>query len=115
MDFDTPPAHKTAMADHIYAADGTPRGFRLSNYIYDLQGTPIGRVFAEKAYRFDGLYVGALINGMVVDKPQVSRRSIAAITPPPPVPTVNAETRRPIGQNHADCFDLLLGEPAEVG
>jgi hypothetical protein len=101
------------MADHIYAADGTPRGFRLSNYIYALDGVPIGRVFAEKAYRFDGLYVGALINGMVVDKPQVSRRSINPLTPPPPVPTQNAESRRPIGQNHADCFDRLLA-PAET-
>jgi hypothetical protein len=71
------------MADHIYAADGTPRGFRLSNYIYDSEGNPVGRVFAEKAYRFDGSYVGALINGMIVDKPLVSRRSIAPMAPPP--------------------------------
>ena len=104
------------MADHIYAADGSPRGFRLSNYIYDLQGTPIGRVFAEKAYRFDGSYVGALVNGMVVDKPQVSRRGIAPVEPPPPVPPLSAGPRRPIGQEHADCFDLLLAEAdAEAG
>lgn len=96
------------MADNIYAADGTPRGFRMSNYIYSLDGTPIGRVFAEKAYRFDGTYVGALINGMVVDKPDVSRRGIASMTPPPPVPPQHAEARRPIGQTHLDCFDRLL-------
>ena len=96
------------MADHIYAADGSPRGFRLSNYIYELDGTPVGRVFAEKAYRFDGSYVGAVINGMIVDKPQVSRRSIAATAPPPAMPRQFAESRRPIGHNHADCFDRLL-------
>jgi hypothetical protein len=98
------------MADTIYAADGTARGFRLSNYIYHLDGRPIGRVFAEKAYRFDGSYVGALINSMVVDKPQVSRRSIQPLTPPPPVPTQQAESRRPIGVNHADCFERLLAD-----
>ncbi|HEY0115945.1 MAG TPA: hypothetical protein VGB54_09505 [Allosphingosinicella sp.] len=96
------------MADHIYAADGTSLGFRLSHYIYDLEGTPIGRVFAEKAYRFDGSYVGAMINSMVVDKPQVSRRSIKTLAPPPAVPMRRAESRRPIGQDHADCFDRLL-------
>ena len=96
------------MADIIYAADGTARAFRLSNFIYDLDGTPAGRVFAEKAYRFDGSYVGALINGMIVDKPQVSRRSIAPLTPPPAVPRRSADMRRPIGQNHVDCFDRLL-------
>ncbi len=96
------------MADNIYAADGSPRGFRLSNYIYSLDGTPIGRVFAEKAYRFDGSYVGALINGMVVDKPEVSRRQIAPMTAPQPMPAQHAESRRPIGQNHLDCFDDLL-------
>jgi hypothetical protein len=96
------------MADNIYAADGSPRGFRLSNYIYALDGTPIGRVFAEKAYRFDGSYVGALINGMIVDKPEVSRRRIAPITPPPPMPMQHAESRRPIGQSYVDCFDKLL-------
>ena len=101
------------MADHIYAADGTPRGFRLSNYIYALDGEPIGRVFAEKAYRFDGLYVGALINSMIVDKPQVSRRSLRPLAPPPAVPTQNTGPRRPIGQNHPECFDRLL-EPAET-
>ena len=98
------------MADLIYAADGTPRGFRMSNYIYDLDGTPLGRVFAEKAYRLDGSYVGALINSMVVDKPDVSRRSIApVVAPPPAAPAQGAEPRRAIGQSHADCFDRLLG------
>jgi hypothetical protein len=101
------------MADHIYAADGTPRGFRLSNYIYDSEGNPVGRVFAEKAYRFDGSYVGALINGMIVDKPLVSRRSIAPMAPPPAVPRQIAEARRPIGQNYSDCFDLLTA-PADT-
>lgn len=96
------------MADIIYAADGSPRGFRLSAFIYDLSGAPVGRVFAEKAYRFDGEYVGALINGMVVDKPLVSRRSIAPMAPPPAVPMHSADPRRPLGQTHADCFDRLL-------
>jgi len=102
----------TAMADLIYAADGTPRGFRLSNYIYDLDGTPLGRVFAEKAYRFDGSYVGALVNGMVADKPQLSRRSIAPIAPPPAVPGRQGEARRPLGPSHPDCFDMLQAAPA---
>lgn len=96
------------MADLIYAADGTPRGLRMSNHIYDLDGNPIGRVFAEKAYRLDGSYVGALINGMVVDKPGVSSRSIAPVDRPPAVPKHSAEPRRPLGSAHADCFDSLL-------
>ena len=96
------------MADYIYAADGNARGFRLSNHIYDLAGNPIGRVFAEKAYRLDGTYVGALINGMVVDKPGVSMRSINPVAPPPKAPGLTAEPRRALGQNHADCFDRLL-------
>jgi len=100
------------MSDVIYSASGAPHGFRLSNYIYDLHGNPVGRVFAEKAYRFDGSYVGALVNSMLVDKPLVSSRSIPAVTPPPPVPPLSAESRRPIGQNHSDCFDRLLA-PAE--
>ena len=104
------------MADHIYSADGTPRGFRSSNFIYALDGTPIGRVFAEKAYRLDGSYVGALINSMLVDKPEVSRRNIAAVPPPPALPGQTAESRRPLGVNHADCFDRLLSESAqEIG
>ena len=102
------------MADNIYAADGTPRGFRLSNYIYDLAGNPVGRVFAEKAYRFDGSYVGALINGMVVDKPQVSRRSIAPSSSPPKVPPQSAGDRRSLGQNYPDCFDELLATAPEL-
>lgn len=83
----------------------------MSNHIYALDGTPIGRVFAEKAYRFDGSYVGALINGMIVDKPLVSRRSLAPVAPPPAAPPLNAEPRRPMGQSHADCFDALLATP----
>ena len=102
------------MADTIFAADGTARGFRLSNYIYDLDGLPIGRVFAEKAYRLDGSYVGALINGMIVDKPAVSRRSIASVPPPPAVPPQNPDPRRPVGQDHADCFDRLQAAVAET-
>ena len=96
------------MADLVYAADGAPRGFRLGNHIYGLDGVPLGRVFAEKAYRLDGSYVGALINSMVVDKPGVSRRSIVSVPPPPVAPAQNPESRRSIGQNHADCFDGLL-------
>src|SRR5687768_13427017 len=96
------------MADHIYSADGVPRGFRSSNFIYALDGTPIGRVFAEKAYRLDGSYVGALINSMIVDKPDVSRRSIKAVAVPPVMARQTAEPRRPLGLNHADCFDRLL-------
>ena len=101
------------MADHIYAPDGSPRGFRLSNFIYDLDGRPVGRVFAEKAYRFDGTYAGALISGMVVDKPGVSRRSIAPVPAPAPVPPQNGDSRRPMGGSLPDCFDCLL-EPREV-
>ena len=101
------------MADLIYAADGAPRGFRLGNHIYTLDGIPLGRVFAEKAYRLDGSYVGALVNSMLVDKPDVSRRSIGSIPPPPAAPAQSAESRRPIGQNHPDCFDGLLA-PAGV-
>lgn len=96
------------MADYIYAADGTPRGFRLSDYIYDLSGLPIGKVFAEKAYRLDGSYVGALINSMVVDKPGLSVRGIAPVVPPPAVPAQNTGSRRPSGQGHVDCFDRFL-------
>ena len=103
------------MADHIYASDGAARGFRLSNYIYDLEGNPVGRVFAEKAYRLDGSYVGALINGMIVDKPEVSKRSIAPVSPPPAVPRQNADSRRPIGETHADCFDRLVWAEANAG
>jgi hypothetical protein len=101
------------MADLIYAADGSPRGFRLSNFIYAMSGEPVGRVFAEKAYRLDGSYVGALINSMIVDKPAVSRRNLPAVPPPPAVPPLHGEPRRPIGQTHADCFDRLL-EPADT-
>jgi hypothetical protein len=45
---------------------------------------------------------------MIVDKPEVSRRRIAPITPPPPMPMQHAESRRPIGQSYVDCFDKLL-------
>ena len=101
------------MADYIYSPDGEPRGLRLSNHIYDLRGIPVGRVFAEKAYRLDGSYVGALINGMVVDKPGLSMRSIAPVAPPPAVSVPTPEPRRPLGSMHPDCFDRLLdGEPA---
>jgi hypothetical protein len=96
------------MADIIYAADGAPRGFRLGAHIYDLNGAPLGRVFAEKAYRLDGSFVGALINSMVVDKPEVSRRSIPSAAAPGAAPAQRAEPRRPIGQNHPDCFDGLI-------
>ncbi len=101
------------MADYIYASDGEPRGYRLSNFIYALDGVPLGRVFAEKAYRFDGTYAGALINNMVVDKPDVSKRSIPAAAPPPAMaPVRGAETRRPIGTYYADCFERLLSPAA---
>ena len=98
------------MSDLIYAADGTPRAFRLSNYIYDLEGKAVGRVFAEKAYRLDGSYVGALINNMVVDKPGLSRRSIGSVAQPPRASVQTPEPRRPIGQTHPDCSDQLLAE-----
>jgi hypothetical protein len=96
------------MADFIYGADGAPRGFRLSNYIYTLDGVPVGRVFAEKAYRLDGSYVGAMINSMVVDKPDVSRQRIAAVAGPERAAPARSEHRRSIGPHHPDCFDDLL-------
>jgi hypothetical protein len=72
------------MADNIYAADGTPRGFRLSNYIYDLAGNPVGRVF------------------------------VAPSSPPPKVPPQSAGDRRSLGQNYPDCFDELLATAPEL-
>ena len=102
------------MADYIYAADGRPRGFRLSNFIYNLEGVPVGRVWAEKAYSLSGRYVGAIVNHMIVDKPAVSRRDLPPIsTPATVVAPPNAESRRPMGEEFADVFDRLLCEPAE--
>ena len=93
------------MADYLYTSEGRPQGFRLSSYIYAIDGTPLGRVFAEKAYRLDGTYVGAVINNMVVDKPDVSRRSLRSdSTPPMAMPQTNVASRRPIGETFPDCF-----------
>jgi hypothetical protein len=97
--------------DYIYSSDGVPQAFRLSDYIYALDGTAIGKVFAEKAYRLDGTYVGAVINNMVVDRPDVSRRSLRP-SPSPPNASLpqNIEGRRPIGESWPECFqDLLTG------
>ena len=102
-------AYTARMADCIYTSDGQPQGFRLSGHIYALDGKPIGRVFAEKAYRLDGTYVGAVVNNMVVDKPNVSRRSMPAAPPPAPaVPPHGLVSRRPVCESFPDCFDLLL-------
>ena len=112
-----PTANSTGrnIMDVIYGADGTPRAFRLGNHIYDLDGLPVGKVFAEKAYRLDGSYVGALVNSMVVDKPYVSTRSMAATTPPPSMQVRSAEPRRPIGQTYPDCFDRFEAQmPVET-
>jgi hypothetical protein len=97
------------MADHIYAADGRPQGFRLDDNIHDLDGTPLGRVWAEKVYTFGGTYVGAIFNNMVVDRPNVSRRRLPAVpVPARAAPRQGAEARRPIGIPYADCFNLLV-------
>ena len=102
------------MADFLYSSEGRPQGFRLGSHIYAIDGTPVGRVFAEKAYRLDGHYVGALVNSMVVDRPDVSRRSLPSAPPPPRgVPPVNAEARHPIGESFPDCFGHLT-EPGSV-
>ena len=97
------------MADYIYNAEGRPQGFRLSSYIYTLDGTAVGRVWAEKAYTLDGKYVGALSKGMVVDKPNVSKRDLPPIPHPGNAqPVRNAESRRPISDSLVDVFHLLL-------
>jgi hypothetical protein len=107
--------------DYLYTTDGRPQGFRLSDYIYALDGTPIGKVFAEKAYRLDGTYVGAVINNMVVDRPDVSRRSLRPCPIPPRASLPqNVGHRRPIGESWPECFQALLpesdpAEPAEAG
>ncbi len=100
--------------DYIYAADGKPQGFRLSEYIYTLDGTPVGRVMAEKAYRLDGTYVGCVVNNMIVDRPGVSRRSIRAHPRPEKAALPqNVEDRRPVGPSFPDCFEQLL-TPADI-
>lgn len=103
--------------DYLYSSEGEPQGFRQGDHIYTLDGTPIGKVFAEKAYRLDGTYIGAVINNMVVDKPDVSRRSIRP-SPAPPKASLpnNVQGRRPIGESWPDCFAGLLiqGEGARV-
>lgn len=97
--------------DYLYTTEGEPQGFRLSDYIYALDGTPIGKVFAEKAYRLDGTYVGAVVNNMVVDKPDVSRRSLRPCPIPPKAALPhNVQGRRPIGETWPDCFAGLLAE-----
>ena len=97
------------MADYIYAADGHPQGFRLSNHIYDLAGTPVGRVWAEKVYTLSGHYVGAMVNHMVVDKPGVSRRGLPPVERPANArPAGSAEPRRPMGEAAPDVFGHLL-------
>jgi hypothetical protein len=97
------------MADYIYTSEGRPQGFRLSNHIYTLDGTPVGRVFAEKAYCLDGTYVGMIVNNMVVDRSDVSRRSLPpSLSPPRAAPPSGGETRRPIGEAFPDAFGLLV-------
>jgi hypothetical protein len=96
------------MADFIYNADGDAQGFRLSNHVYDLAGVPLGRVWAEKVYAFDGQYVGAIVNKMVVDKPAVSRKGLQpAPRPAHTLPASSAESRRPVGTCYPDVFHLL--------
>lgn len=104
------------MADHIYAADGRPQGFRLDDNIYGMDGTPLSRVWAEKVYTFAGGYVGAIFNNMVVDRPNVSRRELPRVPVPDKVAARRgAEARRPLAQPFPDCFDLLLTlAPAET-
>jgi len=100
------------MADFIYSAEGRPQGFRLSNHIYAMDGAPVGRVWAEKVYTLAGEYVGAMVNNMVVDKPGVSRRSLAPLAlPASETPPRGAENRRPVGETYPDAF-LLLMAPA---
>ena len=97
--------------DYLYTTDDEPQGFRIGGHIYALDGTPVGRVFAEKAYRLDGTYVGAVVNNMVVDRPDVSRRSLRP-SPIPPKAALpeNVQGRRPIGETWPDCFRGLLAE-----
>lgn len=101
------------MADYLYASDGSPRAFRLGDHIHDLDGVPIGRVFAEKAYRLDGTYVGAVVNNMIVDRPDVSRRSRPPEpAPPAAVPPPGGEQRKPVCETFPDCFERLLAPDA---
>ena len=101
------------MADYIYSAQGSPQGFRLGDYIYAMDGTPLARVFAEKAFNLRGDYVGLIMNNMVLDKPGVSRRSMPpSPIPAPATPVHAAESRRPVCESFADCFDLLT-HPAD--
>ena len=96
------------MADFIYSAEGRPQGFRLSNHIYAMDGAPVGRVWAEKVYTLAGDYVGAMVNNMVVDKPGLSRRSLAPLAlPASETPPRGAENRRPVGETYPDAFSLL--------
>lgn len=104
------------MADFIYSSEGRPQGFRLSSHIFAIDGTPLGRVFAEKVYSFAGDYVGMLLNNMILDKPNVSRRGMPAATAPAPAqPLGGGETRRPVCEVFPDAFPALLraGEAAE--
>lgn len=97
--------------DYLYTSEGEPQGFRFGDHIYALDGTPVGKVFAEKAYRLDGTYVGAVVNNMVVDKPDVSRRSLRPFPVPPKAALpYNVQGRRPIGQTWPECFGRLLAE-----
>ena len=103
------------MADYIYSTQGSPQGFRLGDYIFAMDGTPLAKVFAEKVYRLDGDYVGLIMNKMVLDKPGVSRRSMPpASVPAPATPVHGAESRRPICESFADCFDLLTHPADEI-
>ena len=102
------------MADYIYSSQGSPQAFRLGDYIYAMDGDPIGRVFAEKAYRLDGRYVGLIVNNMVLDKPDVSRRNMPpSPVPPRAAPPQGAGFRRPVCEAYPDCFDLLTRVDAE--
>lgn len=102
------------MADYIYSSQGSPQGFRLGDHIYTLDGAPVAKVFAEKVFHLSGQYVGLIINNMVLDKPGVSRRSMPpSPSPPRAAPVHGAESRRPVCEAYADCFDLLTPAAAE--